>query len=102
MFWRIRQERLKVVIKNMHACIHTAELKTIKLPPKMRKRGRPKGTETTVIGLPKRRKRSNKTVPFLKKLPSEREKSTLSMHVYVVIIHVNLPCSDSSMVCRCS
>ena len=58
----------------MHACIYTAELKTIKLPPKMRKRGRPKGAETTVIGLPKRRKRSNKTVPFLKKLPSEREK----------------------------
>ena len=86
----------------MHACIYTAELKTIKLPPKMRKRGRPKGAETTVIGLPKRRKRSNKTVPFLKKLPSEREKSTLSMHVYAVIIHVNLPCSDSSMVCRCS
>ena len=58
----------------MHACIYTAELKTIKLPPKMRKRGQPKGAETTVIGLPKRRKRSNKTVPFLKKLPSEVKK----------------------------
>ena len=51
------------------------KLGTIKLPPKIKKRGRPKGAEMTVIGLTKRRKKHDKTLPFLKKLPQEREKS---------------------------
>ena len=46
----------------------------VKLPPKLRKRGRPKGADQTVIGLPKKRHRGNKPVPFLKKLPSDKEK----------------------------
>jgi hypothetical protein len=44
----------------------------VKMPPKTMKRGRPKGTGTTVIGLPcKRGKKSSKA--FRKK--SETEKS---------------------------
>ena len=41
----------------------------------MKKRGRPKGLEKTVIGLPKKRCR-NKALPFLKKLPADRDKGT--------------------------
>ena len=32
----------------------------IRMPPAMRKRGRPKGSERTVIGLPKKRRRQAK------------------------------------------
>jgi len=49
-------------------------LNQIKLPPKIRKRGRPKGLEKTVIGLPRKKKCRNKTLPFLKKLPVDRDK----------------------------
>ena len=51
------------------------ELGTIKLPLKIKKQRIPKGAEMTVIGLTKRRKKHDKTLPFLKKLPQEREKS---------------------------
>ena len=46
----------------------------IKMPPKLRKRGRPKGAEKTIIGLPKKRRRIG-PVPFIKKIPLEKEKS---------------------------
>ena len=52
---------------------NTVGLRDIKLPPKIRKRGRPKGAEKTTIGLP-RKKKENKPVPFLKKYPTDREK----------------------------
>ena len=43
----------------------------IKMPPKMIKRGRPRGAETTAIGLPvTKRRKSNKLLPF-EKLSSE-------------------------------
>ena len=46
------------------------------MPPKMRKRGRPKGADKTVIGLPRKKMRTGgKPVPFLRKLPKEREES---------------------------
>ena len=41
-------------------------LENVKLPPKMKKRGRPKGAETTVIGLPRKKKKTDKPTPFLK------------------------------------
>ena len=50
------------------------DLNQIKLPAKVRKRGRPKGSEKTVIGLPRKKKCGNKTLPFLKKLPADRDK----------------------------
>lgn len=48
------------------------------MPPAMKKRGRPKGADKTVIGLPKKRKycQGNKPVPFLKKTPKEKDKGT--------------------------
>ena len=48
-------------------------LADIKIPKKIKKRGRPKGIDTTVIGLSKHRK-SDKPVPFCKKTPKEKEK----------------------------
>ena len=48
----------------------------IKMPPPIRKRGRPKGAEMTVIGLPKKRKMLTRPVPFLKRSPEEKESST--------------------------
>ena len=44
----------------------------MKMPPSMRKRGRPKGAGLTVIGTHKKRKQ-DKPVKFLVKLPAERE-----------------------------
>ena len=48
------------------------------MPPAMKKRGRPKGADKTVIGLPKKRKycQGNKPVPFLTKTPKEKDKGT--------------------------
>ena len=46
------------------------------LPPMMVKRGRPKGQETTVVGL-LREKKSTRPIPFLKKTPVEKEKGKL-------------------------
>ncbi|CAC5383191.1 ZSWIM3 [Mytilus coruscus] len=43
-----------------------------KLPPKMIRRGRPKGAETTVVGLLRRTKR---VMPFLKRRPKEKEEA---------------------------
>ena len=39
-----------------HVINDSPDLKSIKLPPKIRKRGRPKGAGLTVIGLPKKKK----------------------------------------------
>ena len=46
------------------------------MPPKIKKHGRPKGADKTVIGIPKKRKCSqeNKPVPFLKKTRKEKKK----------------------------
>ena len=57
--------------------MYTIQFTDIKLPPKIRKRGRPKEAETTVIALPKRRKVVDRPLPFLKKLPYDREKSKI-------------------------
>lgn len=53
-----------------------AGLDHIHLPAKMRKRGRPKGSEKTAIGLPKKRKKKpNKPIAFIKKHPNDKDKS---------------------------
>lgn len=46
----------------------------IKIPPKMCKRGRPKGAEKTVIGLPKKRRHESKLLPFLDMSVCNKEK----------------------------
>ena len=55
--------------------IHFAGLSEIQLPQKIRRRGRPKGAENTVIGLPRRRHhKGRKPLPFLKRHRVERER----------------------------
>jgi zinc finger SWIM domain-containing protein 3 len=53
------------------------DLKTVKIPQKMRKRGRPKGAETTVIGLPKAKKVKKGLVPFSKLRAVEKDRVLL-------------------------
>ena len=52
----------------------SVSMDTISLPPRIAKRGRPKGAETTVIGLPrkKRQPQQSQTVPFEKMSSSEQ------------------------------
>ena len=47
------------------------------MPPKMRKKGRPKGAGLTVIGLPRKTGKSQKTVPFVKKSQWEKSKGNV-------------------------
>ena len=51
---------------------------------KVKRKGRPKGRDLTVIGLPKRQKRDG-PVKFLHKLPLERELGTILVRVHSVI-----------------
>ena len=64
-----------------------ADLKCIQLPPKMRKRGRPKGAEKTVVGLTRKKAKSSgsKPLPFLKKHPIDKEKGTHNVTLCTVI-----------------
>ncbi len=52
-------------------------VKNLKLPPVIKKRGRPKGAEKTVIGLPARKKfkgdQVRKPVSFLRKSPTNKD-----------------------------
>ena len=48
------------------------------MPPKMKRKGRPKGTETTVVGIPKKKKLCTKPTPYAKFLPKEKCKFILS------------------------
>jgi len=54
------------------------DLKSINLPPKLKKRGRPKGADLTVIGLPRKKKCDMKPLKFLRKPCHERDKQILS------------------------
>ena len=61
-------------------------LDSVKLPPpKMMKRGRPKGAEKTVIGLPNKKQKLNKPLTFLKKPPVDREKGMLPLTAFLTI-----------------
>ncbi len=64
----------------VHTCIHI-DIGSLKLPPIIKKRGRPKGAEKTVIGLPSRKRfkgdQVRKPVSFLKKSTSNKDEGTL-------------------------
>ena len=49
-------------------------IKDVIVPPKLKKHGRPKGTEKAVIKLPAMKRKAKLVIPFLKKLPAEKEK----------------------------
>ena len=56
--------------------VKVSGLENISLPPKQKKRGRPKGAEKTVIGLPVAKKAMKKgPLPFLKKQRKDKERS---------------------------
>ena len=66
------------------------ETSVIQLPSKINKRGRPKGGDLTIIGLPKKKKDSNKPVAFLKLHPKDQEKGndTLSGSAAVATVAI--------------
>jgi len=53
-------------------CFSKSDISNLKLPPKSKIRGRPKGSELTAIGLPKKRKEGGPTA-FIRKHPKEKE-----------------------------
>lgn len=57
------------------------ELKDVKMPPKMLKRGRRKGAELTVIGLPRAKKAKKGILPFSKVLAEEKNRILLECFV---------------------
>ena len=64
----------------------SVELSKISLPPKMRKRGRPKGADKTVIGLPKKKCKGNNPQPFLKMSPKDREKGMITSNHFEIAL----------------
>ena len=60
-----------------HSSNLAPDLTSIKLPPKIKKRGRPKGAGLTIIGLPRKKKCTDGPVKFLMKTRLEREKQIL-------------------------
>ena len=66
------------------------DLNCVRMPPTMRKRGRPKGLEKTVIGLARKRQRFSK-LPYVRR-PAEEKKDGISiiivglLHYYVIIL----------------
>ena len=62
----------------------------------MMKRGRPKGAEKTVVGLPNKKRKLNKPLTFLKKLPVDREKGmwplTACLMINNIFSHFALVC----------
>ncbi|XP_065915449.1 uncharacterized protein [Dysidea avara] len=55
-------------------CSGAIDISTVQLPSAMKKRGRPKGGDLTVVGLPKKKKAFNKPVAFLKMHPRDQER----------------------------
>lgn len=87
----------KLVYNSCYAgiyCNHTEDLANIQLPPKVRKRGRPKGAALTVIGLPKKKDRMYKPQELKRKPHREKEKGRactqmLQTHVQLVRCYGN-------------
>ena len=77
-----------IIISN--TCMRCFFLQDIKIPTVMRKRGRPKGTNDTVIGLPTKKKKANslcskqKVIPFLRFHISLKEKGKFAHFLLLV------------------
>ena len=76
------KEKLSTSISSPDSIKAEERFTEIKMPPRMKKRGRPKGAELTVIGLPssKKTKRNNSKsmiVPFIKLKSAEKDKILL-------------------------
>ena len=57
------------------------DINEMSMPLKIKRIGKPKGTETTVVGVPKKKKLSTKLTPYAKLLPKEKTKFILSLLV---------------------
>ena len=62
------------------------DISSLKLPPNQKKRGHPKGSELTVIGLPKKPK-DDGPVAFIRKHPKEMERSKFCIHTVLKLPH---------------
>lgn len=71
----------------------------------MKRRGRPKGSDITVIGLPAKKKKSNKPVPFMRRHSSEKQKGCLAScictYVFCNYITIIVPVMLSWFVDQC-
>ena len=64
-----------------------SDITNIKLPPKVPKRGRPKGSEVTVVGLPKKKKRrNNKPVVLLVSIPKSKRKVYVTYNQFMFTV----------------
>lgn len=62
-------------VVGISVCIYVdATVSSIRLTDKIPKRGRPKGSELTVIGIPKKKKLADRPVAFLKQHPKNQER----------------------------
>ena len=61
-----------------HYIIIISYLIGLHLPPTVKRRGKPKGHDITVVGIPAKKKNSNKPVPFMRKHSSEKQKGIRS------------------------
>lgn len=57
------------------------DIATVKLPPRINKRGRPKGSELTVIGLPKKRLKEKSKPVIVSKLEENQQQKNHSQLV---------------------
>lgn len=64
----------------------SVDLSKISLPPKMRKRGRPKGADKAMIGLPKKKCKGNNPQPFIKMSPKDREKGMIISNHFEIVL----------------
>lgn len=77
----------------MHVCIYLYFHLEIKMPPIIRKRGRPKGHNVTVIGLPKKKKFKSsrkKLLPFISMHISDKQKRNYATYITILL------CSNST------
>ena len=65
------------VILNLKRREKKLDINEISVPPKMKRKGKPKGTETTVVVIPKKKKLSTKLAPYANLLPKKNCKFIL-------------------------
>ena len=68
---------------------YVSGLDEICLSSKIRKRGRPKGAEKTVIGLPKKKGKTSKPLSFCKKQPSDKDRGQCTTVCEIEMLYHN-------------